>query len=386
MQLNRHPPVHLTYCLNVAAGESFADQVRAVADWHPPRIPAALGLRLGAQAAAEASCHDAAASFARWCTDHERYVITINGFPYGPFHGTPVKASVYRPDWTQPERLAYTRQLATLLATWVPAGQVGSISTVPLWYAPDYPDADSVEQATTRAMRNLVACAMHVEELANTTGADLVLALEPEPWCALETTLQTLRFFERLIASASVDQRDVVRRRIGVCLDTCHAALAFEDPLDALNAYRAAGVRVAKIQLSAALVATHPADNAVRQRLAPFEEPVYFHQTAAQCEGKVLRWPDLGAALADPAAAACAAWRIHYHVPLDWAGDDHLGSTRGTMTPAFWRALAGGLCPHLEVETYTYDVFPPGLAAPSREAMMNRELAWVLDRLGGSAH
>jgi len=313
-------------------------------------------------------------------------VFTLNGFPYGPFHGTPVKASVYRPDWTQPERLAYTRQLADLLARWVPAGQIGSISTVPLWYAPDVPDASSVEQATLRSMQNLIACATHLEELADTTGADLVLALEPEPWCALETTGQALRFFEQLFASVSGAARDRVQRRIGVCLDTCHAALAFEDPLDALTAFRAAGVRVAKIQLSAALVAPSPADAAVRLRLAPFDEPVYFHQTAARRGDRVLRWPDLGVALADPAAASCDAWRIHYHVPLDWPGDAHLGSTRDTMTPAFWRALADGACPHLEVETYTYEVLPPGLAAPDRETMMNRELAWVLDRLSAGAH
>lgn len=386
MQLRRQPPVHLTYCLNIAAGESFADQVRAVAAWQPPRLPAGLGLRLGAQAAAEAGRGDAAASFARWCAEHERYVFTLNGFPFGPFHGTPVKASVYRPDWTQPERLAYTRQLADLLARWVPAGQTGSISTVPLWYAPDVSDASSVEQATLRSMQNLIACATHLEELADTTGADLVLALEPEPWCALETTGQALRFFEQLFASVSGAARDRVQRRIGVCLDTCHAALAFEDPLDALTAYRAAGVRVAKIQLSAALVAPSPADAAVRLRLAPFDEPVYFHQTAARRGDRVLRWPDLGVALADPAAASCDAWRIHYHVPLDWPGDAHLGSTRDTMTPAFWRALADGACPHLEVETYTYEVLPPGLAAPDRETMMNRELAWVLDRLSAGAH
>jgi hypothetical protein len=386
MQLNRHPPVHLTYCLNIASGESFADQVRAVAGWQPPRLPAGLGLRLGAQAAAEADQGDAATAFALWCAEHGRYVFTLNGFPYGPFHGTPVKASVYRPDWTRPERLAYTHYLAALLARWLPAGQTGSISTVPLWYAPDYADAGLVEQATTQAIRNLISCATQLEALADTTGADLVLALEPEPWCALETTGQTLRFFDRLLSSVAGPERDRVQRRIGVCLDTCHAALAFEDPLDGLNAYIAAGVRVAKIQLSAALVAYHPGDDAVRRRLAPFDEPVYFHQTAARDGERVLRWPDLGAALTDPAAAACGPWRIHYHVPLDWAGDDHLGSTRDTMSPAFWYALAAGACPHLEVETYTYDVLPPDLTAPSREAMMNRELAWVLHRLERHAH
>ena len=42
------------------------------------------------------------------------YVFTINGFPYGPFHGQPVKAAVYRPDWREAERGRYTADLAEL--------------------------------------------------------------------------------------------------------------------------------------------------------------------------------------------------------------------------------------------------------------------------------
>ena len=46
---------------------------------------------------------------------HDLYVFTLNGFPYGPFHGVRVKEEVYQPDWSYPERLAYTNQLADLL-------------------------------------------------------------------------------------------------------------------------------------------------------------------------------------------------------------------------------------------------------------------------------
>jgi len=47
-----------------------------------------------------------------------------------------------------------------------------------------------------------------------------------------------------------------MRCHLGVCLDTCHSALQFEDPLESLRAYRDEGIRISKIQLSAALGCT----------------------------------------------------------------------------------------------------------------------------------
>ena len=40
----------------------------------------------------------------------------MNGFPYGPFHGTRVKEEVYLPDWRSDERVRYTCALADLMA------------------------------------------------------------------------------------------------------------------------------------------------------------------------------------------------------------------------------------------------------------------------------
>ena len=40
---------------------------------------------------------------------------------------------------------------------------------------------------------------------------------------------------------------------MGVCYDVCHAAVEFEDPAGSLQALRAAGIGVPKLQLSAAL-------------------------------------------------------------------------------------------------------------------------------------
>src|SRR5258706_10988716 len=129
---------HLTYCTIIHAGESWHD-VRANVERHvvdvkhrvAPDEPFGVGLRLSARAAEELAAGDELSRFERCLIEQRLYVFTINGFPYGPFHGTPVKAAVYRPDWIEPERVAYTNRLADLLARLLPDGVDGTISTVP---------------------------------------------------------------------------------------------------------------------------------------------------------------------------------------------------------------------------------------------------------------
>src|SRR5208282_2969009 len=59
---------------------------------------------------------------------------TLNAFPYGDFHGQRVKENVYVPDWSQPQRLAYTKTCADILAALLPGDAPGSISTLPLGF------------------------------------------------------------------------------------------------------------------------------------------------------------------------------------------------------------------------------------------------------------
>ena len=51
----------------------------------------------------ELSDSDEITQFRRWLDQNDAYVFTINGFPYGNFHGSRVKEQVYRPDWTTNE-------------------------------------------------------------------------------------------------------------------------------------------------------------------------------------------------------------------------------------------------------------------------------------------
>ena len=96
---------HLAYCTNVHRGNSWAETFdsleKYVMEVRRKVIPDdrfAIGLRLGADAARELSDSDKISHFRRWLDQNDAYVFTINGFPYGNFHGSRVKEQVYRPD------------------------------------------------------------------------------------------------------------------------------------------------------------------------------------------------------------------------------------------------------------------------------------------------
>ena len=94
--------------------------------------PFGVGLRLSAEAAADvARARCARRASARFLAAEDLFVFTINGFPYGAFHGQRVKETVYQPDWRDERRLTYTNHLADILAELLPASGSGSISTVP---------------------------------------------------------------------------------------------------------------------------------------------------------------------------------------------------------------------------------------------------------------
>ena len=134
----KHGSIHTTYCLNIHPGESWEQNLAAIRE-HVPQVRAALGhedefglgLRLSARAATELLAAGELEQFRAFLADHGLYVFTVNAFPYDTFHGTTVKDRVYAPDWTSEERVAYTLQVAEILAALLPEGVTGSISTVP---------------------------------------------------------------------------------------------------------------------------------------------------------------------------------------------------------------------------------------------------------------
>jgi sugar phosphate isomerase/epimerase len=393
---------HLTYCTNIHPGESW-DEVRtnleryvtAVKARVAPSRPFGVGLRLSAQAAAALADESTLAALIDYLAGSGMYVFTINGFPYGVFHGTRVKEDVYRPDWLEEERLRYTDGLAALLARLLPdePDLEGTISTVPGAFRDRVRGRDDAARMAERLLRH--AATLH--GIREQTGKLISLALEPEPCCSIETVGDAVRFFEdHLFAAPAVaafaartglgqaESEAAIRHHLGVCFDACHMAVEFEDARAGLAAFRAAGIRVGKIQLSAGLRVLPHASDRPAEALRPFAEGVYLHQVVERREdGKLTRYLDLPEALDAIAAAGPEPreWRIHFHVPLFRRELGPFLNTQDYLAEVLGLLAAEPHSPHLEVETYTWDVLPPEHRREDIVTAVAREMEWVLARL-----
>jgi sugar phosphate isomerase/epimerase len=359
-------------------------------------MPFGVGLRLSG-AAAHALAEPAALGELRdFLRAHDLYVFTINGFPYGTFHGRPVKEDVYLPDWLDPERLAYTDRLADILAALLPDDVDGTISTVPGAFAPRVAgDADAARMAEA-----MLAHVAHLVRVRETTGRRIALALEPEPCCFLETIEQTVDFFTRhlhtpgavatVVAATGLPRaaaETAIREHLGVCLDTCHMAVEFEDPAAVLDALGAAGIRVAKVQVTAGLRVAFPGgsgDVALREALGAFADDVYLHQVVERrADGTLRRHLDLPQALAatNDGATEPREWRVHFHVPVFQQRYGCFEGTQEYVADALRLVRERSDCAHFEVETYTWDVLPEEFRREHIVTAVARELAWAAERV-----
>ena len=373
--------LHLAYCTNVHRGEMWAETFAALrADTLAVRdrvCPVGeeygIGLRLSDRASRELSDPATLAAFRRWLAAEHCYVFTINGFPYGTFHGAPVKEAVYRPDWTRPERLAYTCRLFDLLGELLPADVDGSVSTVPGSFK-EFIAPDTAPDDLKRIYANLIHCAVHAAEVGGRTGRNLRLALEPEPLGLFENTAETIRFLTPLV--------EAFPGHFGVCFDACHFAVEFEEPAAALAALTRAGIPVVKLHLSAALKLRD--GRLARKILRTFADDVYLHQVAVRGgDAPLVLYKDLDAALATDGTPG-DEWRVHFHVPLHAPADEVVGTTADELPGVFdWLAADPSRCPHLEMETYTWEVLPPDLKTASVVEQLVREYDWTLAHLRG---
>ena len=359
--------LHLAYCTNVHPADELdgvAEQLERYAARVRERLDVpvlSVGLWVGAPALADPAAAD------RLSDQLQRLgleVVTLNGFPYKAFHAPVVKRAVYRPSWADDDRRVYTSGLARLLARLLPDDvQEGSISTLPLGWREGW-----TPQAQAVALRQLEDVATELERLHACSGKRVRLALEPEPGCAVETVAQAIEVLGSLAPEW-----------IGVCLDACHLAVQFEEPMQAVHGLRAANVPIVKTQVSSALRIEQPSSPAGREMLSRFVEPRFLHQVRERVNGRVDGTDDLPEALAG-ALPAAHEWRVHYHVPVHAV--EHTTQDALTATLA---TLAGGAAPltrHLEVETYTWSVM--GNAPRNDEELVAglvSELEWTRDQL-----
>jgi len=396
MRLKSEKSVHLSYCTNIHAGDDWSDvfpqlqrELPKIKKAVSPDQPFGMGLRVSKLSATQL-VGDTLETFLDWMRNEGLYVYTVNGFPYGPFHGTTVKQDVYKPDWADKARLEYTRELIDLCARLNPPDQYASISTVPGTYK------QWAEGRLPAIAENLLQCVAHSMRVESETGVRVALSLEPEPCCLLETNQEAIEFFKQWlytrdainrlskIANCSPGDADkAIHSLIGICYDVCHAAVEFEDPVESLSQIQSAGIPIIKIQLSSALCLNQVNDKSI-QHLAAFNEPVYLHQVVEKDNSKLNRYTDLSEAITSREKAPPspdAQWRVHFHVPVFMKDMPHFSTTQDVLEQVLQIQKQQTLSTHLEVETYTWDVLPESVRNVAIDKAIAREIDWVTQRL-----
>ncbi len=390
---------HLSYATLVHPGDNWELMSQSLRTYVPkvkarvsPNQPFGLSLRLAA-ASAELLAKDSAARAAlkRFLAENDLYLYTVNAFPYGAFKDTIVKEQVYEPDWRSEERTQYTINVADVIADVAPDGIAGSIQSAPLGFKPRVTGPDVVASYTDHVLR-VVA---HLVGIEARTGKTVTLALEPEPYCYLETTDETIAYFtnhlytgpsiERLAKLANIPVSDAIaalRRHLGIVFDIGHQSVGFEDIPVSLQKLVDAGIPILKLQEVAAMNMPQVTDETV-EALQRFAKTVYLSQTSERKNGKITKFLNLedafAARKADPGPRE---WRTHFHVPvfLDDLGGK-FGTTRFALEQALKMHKEKPLSGQLEIETYTWDVLPEHLKTGDIVDYVCREIEWVRGQL-----
>jgi sugar phosphate isomerase/epimerase len=375
------------YCTNVHAGTDL-NSIRDNLDRHavPARVACGVrqlgvGLWLPAEAAAELA--RGADDFDSFLADRRLRPFTINGFPYDNFHDEVVKHRVYQPTWWQQERLDYTKQLADILAVLLPESEsVGSISTLPISWRGAVDSQTQLDQAGA----NFRELADHLREIESRTGRRIVVAIEPEPGCVLDTIDDVLTWFDKHLPESGH------RRFITVCHDVCHAAVMMESQTDVLSKLANAGIAIGKIQISSAVVADWQAMALGRRReaieqLSEFAEDRYLHQTGRRTESRSFELAeDLPALLAgvsdkgDPVLGD-QKWVVHFHVPIFLERFGHLSTSQEDVLDCLrcLKSLGSSIefTGHFEIETYAWTVLPKSMRKRALADDIASEVLWL---------
>jgi hypothetical protein len=390
------PYGHLTYCSNIHPGEDWETHFLVLKNSIPqikaavsPHNSMGIGLRLANQASIDLSEKFNFDAFKNWLNANDCYVFTMNGFPYGNFHGVAVKDQVHAPDWTTSERTNYTVRMFGLLAKLLPDNLAeGGISTSPLSYRFWWKTPESLSKAIEEATKNIVLVVESLIELQKQTGKTLHLDIEPEPDGILENSQEFIEWYKSYLLPMGIEQlkskgfsanqaRKYIKTHVQLCYDVCHFAVGFEAPKNVVDSLKREDLKIGKIQISSALKIDFLSNASQKlAAIAQYNEPTYLHQVVAQKkDGSFCKFQDLNEAIAN-FDATISSWRVHFHVPLFLAQYGLLGSTQSDIVDTINLHKQAPFTNHLEVETYTWGVLPAEFQAPLNESII-REMNWV---------
>jgi hypothetical protein len=389
---------HLTYSTLVHPGDTWEDMWNSLITYVPkvkarvsPNDPFGVSLRLSASSANTLANSPAEREkLKKFLADNDMYLYTVNAFPYGPFKNTVVKEQVYEPDWRSEERTQYTINVADVLADVVPENVEPSIQSAPLGFKPNVKGKADVDSFTQHVLR----VTAHLVHLAQTKNRTVRLALEPEPYCFLETTEETIDYFTdhlytgkaatelaKLTGLPIAEAFIALRTHVGIVFDICHQALEYEDISVSLQRLVDAGIPIFKLQEAAAMRVPRVTQKIV-DTLHRYAETIYLTQTMQMKNNQITRFLNLEDAFKswkdDPSEQE---WRIHFHVPVFLDDLGEFGTTRFAIEDALKFHKANPLSRHLEIETYTWDVLPDNLKTGDIVDYVCREIEWVRGQL-----
>jgi len=394
------PQGHLTYCTNIHPGENWEGHFAALQQNFPsikaqvsPGQALGIGLRLSHEASVVLQHDDKLHEFKQWLAENDAYVFTMNGFPYGEFHNTEVKDQVHAPDWTTNERLDYTLRMFHILKQLLPQGMEGGISTSPLSYRYWHTTPQLLAEATTVATANILKVAQELISMERESGVYMHLDIEPEPDGILENGPEYITWYTEVLLPQGIpliadtfgvteqEAERLLKKHICLCYDVCHFAIGYEPHQQIIDELEQKGLKVGKIQISAALKADLPSQINLRKPILDtfekFNEPTYLHQVIARTkDGQLLRYRDLPGALSDGQNTDVEEWRAHFHVPIFTEELGLLKATQSDIAEVLQINKNKPFSTHLEVETYTWGVLPDEKKLPINDSIA-RELNWV---------
>lgn len=377
-----NPLYHVGYCMNVHPAtdldsvllnlEKYAAEVRkelVASSAHDASQKMGIGLWLSEPVVADLQEQSKRQLLKDRLAELQLEPFTFNGFPQHNFHQPVVKHSVYLPTWFDQSRLDYTKQLANIMSEMLPEGQIGSISTLPIGWPTDAVTDHQLEAAAA----NLHQLAVHLQQLHESKGREIVVAIEPEPGCILGDSATMHSFFRRFLLND--EHADLHLKYLTICHDICHSAVMREDQAEQLEDYFEDGIRIGKVQVSSAIQVNWDAMSSDERaeafaQVCSFAEDRYLHQTTTQQDAasSIRLFEDLNPLVDDISQPHLLTgnWTIHFHVPIHVQRFGRLDTTQCQILPAVEEICKdkklltnGQFTGHFEIETYAWSVLPP---------------------------
>ncbi len=402
MRIGKDSYFHLAYCTKIHPARNWQEQSEALHTYIPalknllsPAQPFGLALRLSEADSVQLLEPALLEALQDFLQRQDSYVFTINGFPFGSFYGEPVKAKIFAPDWQDEKRTQYTLRLIAILRRLLPPGTEGSISTLPLSYKSWVPRVREAK-ALERIVLNLLRIVEELVQVRDEHGLDIHLDIEPEPDGLVENIPEFIHFYKewlftfgapilayRLKIKLSVALQ-YLQNHVQLCLDTCHLAVAYEDPAEAVELLAQEGIGIGKVQIASGLKVLFKGEDRRRklfQCLGHFANSPYLHQVIGrQAKNISSRFSDLCQAMPHLDTCRDEEWRIHYHMPLFVRKYRMLQTTQAETLQVLQLLKKQPFTRHLEIETYTWEQLPADLKTPLHDSLW-KEYRWVMEAL-----